>query len=191
MEPNPYDYLLNPQVPQKKPFLFGSGKPNKLVMAVFILVVLVLVFAVVAVFSALTSKDYDAVIGLAQRQQEIVRVADLGLQKVQDPSTKYYVATLRGTTLSEQNDTTAFLKKKGVKLNAKQLALKKDADTDAALKKSEQDNSFDKTLLSALNDLVDSYHTAQKRVDGINDSTSEEELFSTLFANAKVISPQE
>jgi hypothetical protein len=184
---NPYDYILNPAKPQKKPFLFGGGKPNKLVMALFVLGVLLLVVIAYSAFVSLTSKSYDAVVGLAQRQEEIIRIADLGLSDANDPSTLTYVSTIRNITLSEQQDTLAFLNKKDVKINEKQLALKKDTSTDKALEAAVQNNTYDQVLLSKLNNELSAYQKAQKNVDGINDTKSEKALFATLSSNAKII----
>lgn len=188
---DPYGYILNQQTPQKKPFLFGSGKPSPLIMALFVLFVLLIVGVAFAVYSSLTAKNWDSVIALAARQEEIIRVAELGQKKANDPATLIYVATLKNVTQSEQNDTIAFLKKKGVKAKDMGLSAQKDSSTDKALDTAEQNNTYDKVLLTKLGDEVSDYQKAQKQVSVTDNSKSEKTLLATLAANAKTISSAE
>jgi hypothetical protein len=189
MQPqNPYDQILNPAAPPKKPFLFGAaGKPKPAIMVLFVLLALTLIVAAYAVFSSLTSKNYDSVVSLAQRQEEIIRISELGLKKATDPSTMIYLATVRNVTQSEQTDTMAFLKKKGQEVSAVQLALKKDSSIDTALNTAEQNNTYDDVLLGKLNGQIVSYQRAIRSVTVDSSSKSEKALFETLTTNAKTI----
>ena len=184
---NPYDYLLNPAVAPKKSTAFGGGKPNKLVMVLFVLGILVLVIVAYSVFSSLTKKSYTSVIDLAERQNEIVRISELGIAKAHDPATLIYVSTIRNVTYSERTATLAFLAKKNNALSPKQLVLKQDSSIDKALTTAEQDNTYDQTLLEKLNVLIASYQRAEKNVTDYSGSTSETALIKSLLANAKVI----
>ncbi len=183
---NPYDYLLNPPTaPRKQRPLFSGG--NKVVKVVFVAVVLVVVLIAYSVFSNLTKTNYDAVVRLAERQQEIVRVSNLGLASAQDPATRVYVSTIASTTQSEQYATVAFLSKKQIKVSPSVLALKQDSSIDTSLKSAQQNNTYDKVLTDTLNDLLLSYQKAQKEVTDVGKSKSETALFATLFLNAKVL----
>jgi len=185
---NQYDQILNPASAPKKPFLFGGGgKPKPAIMVLFVLLVLILVVAAYAVFTSLNSKNYDSVISLTQRQEEIIRISELGLKKAADPSTMTYLATVRNVTQSEQTDTIAFLKKKGQKVSPVQLALKKDSSIDTALDTAEQNNTYDEVLLGKLNGQIASYQRATRSVTVDSSSKSEKALFVTLTANAKAI----
>ena len=182
---NPYDYIINPGTPPKNSFANGSGKPKKIVMVAFVLGGLLLVVIGIAVFSSLTSKNYESIVGLAQRQQEIIRVSELGLKDANDPSARVYLSTVHSVTISEQNATVAFLSKKGLKVDSKILVLKKDTSTDTSLQTAKQNNTFDQVVLTKLNGEISDYRQAQKAVTGIDNSKSEKALFATLNANSK------
>lgn len=182
---NRYDYILNPpQAPRRKIPLFGGG--NKVVNVIFVSVVLILALIVYSVFSSATKANYDSVVRLAERQQEIIRVSNLGLIGSQDPATLIYVSTVASTTQSEQNATLAFLTKKGVKVSSVELALKKDSTTDSALTTAQQNNTYDAVLINSLKGLLTSYQKAEKDVILAN-SNSEKVLFTTLLSNAKTL----
>jgi len=182
---NPYDFILNPSAPPKKG-PFNGSKHTKLISVAFIGIILVVVMIGISVITSLGNKNYNSLLELAQRQTEIVRIADLGLANARDPSTVTYVSTLRNVTLSEKTSTLAFLAKKKFKVNDKQLALKKDASIDKDLTSAKQDNNYDAVLLEKLDGLVTSYQKAEKTL-GNSESASEKTLVTTLTDNAKVL----
>ena len=49
-------------------------------------------------------------------------------------------------------------------------------------------NTYNQVITSKLNDLVASYHRAEKNITGTSDGKSEKALFATLLKNAKTIS---
>ncbi len=184
--PNPYSYILNSPTPPKRNFL-NSPKNTKVVAVLFVLVVLTVVIVGLTIFRSLSTKDYTDVLGLAQRQNEIVRVAELGLTNAHDPATLNYAATIRNVTASEQYSTTEFLKKKGVGDVTKKIGLKKDTATDKALTTAQQTNTYDTVFTEKINQLLLDYQKATRAVKGTNDSTSEKNLFTALNANARTI----
>ena len=164
---------------------FGGNR--KIVSVIFVLGVLLLVAIIYALFSSLTAKNYNDVLALNERQTEIVRVADLGISKATDDSTRAYIATIRTITASEASDTTAFLKKKGIKVTAKQLASKKDTSTDKSLVTAQQTNNYNKVLLLKINGLLSDYQKAEKAVPNVSASVSEKALYVILNTNAQIL----
>ncbi len=185
--PNQYDYILNQPAAPKRPSMLGGTNGSPIVKVVFVLIILTAAIAVFSVYTNLTKKDYSPVLNLAERQAEIVRVADLGLLSARDPNTLNYVASIRNITASENNDTVAFLKKHNLKVTPAKLALKKDTSIDKALATAKQDNTYDGVLIGKLNGLVYDYQKATKNVSGTNDTRSEKTLFATLYANSRIV----
>ena len=183
---NKYDYILNAPT-NKKRLLIPGGQNKTLAMVIFVVGFFFVLMILFVVFNSLTKKDYGAYIKLAQKQSEIIRVADIGVDKARSADSKYYVRTIREVTASEQADTLAYLKKSGNSVNAKQLVLLKDPATDKKLTTAEQTSTYDETLLSTINSLVIDYEKSAKSATASASGPTEKSLAATLNSNAKVL----
>lgn len=152
-----YDFIMNSPQPKKG---FGSMKQRLLIVLVGGLVLLTIIIVVFAMLSGSGGSSVDNLTSLAQQQTEIARIADIGVQKSTSDATKNLAYTTKLSLLSSQQQTVAFLAKKGKKLNEKTLALKKNSTTDQRLSDAESNNTFDETFTKLLNDELTSYRTA-------------------------------
>ena len=185
---NNYDFLSEQPGNTKKPFL-GSGNPKRkmLLSVLFIMGVLLIAVVVLVIFRSLTKKDYSVYKSLVIQQNEIVRIAGLGVTKARDSSVKNYSSTIYSVTLSEKNSTTAFVTKAGVKINEKELGLSKDADNDKLLAAAGSSNQYDQKLFELLNTLVSNYQKDIKAAASNVTTKSEKTIVVTLQNNANII----
>ncbi len=100
-------------------------------------------------FSILSSSGggpKEDLLSLEQQQVELIRVADIALQKANQPDAKNFAATAKYTIISQQGQIQAIAKKSGVKASPKELQAGKDTKTDSALTAADQSNQFDQTF---------------------------------------------
>lgn len=185
---NQFDFLNAQPAKQKKSFLSSNNPKQKMLISVlFVLAVLIIAIIAVVVFRSLTKKDYSVYKSLVTQQNEIVRIAAVGVTKARDTSVKNYAATIGAVTLTEKNDTLAFARKAGVKINDKDLEAAKDAANDKALATAETNNQYDQKLVELLNSLVIAYQKdIQSAATGVT-TKSEKAVVVKLQNNAKII----
>lgn len=177
---DPYDFIVNPGQPAKKKLL-GSGGNSKtgriLIVGVGALGLILLVVIVMGIIRGAGSGVKDDYLSLIQQQNELIRIADIGLDKAEGPDAKNMATTAHLTLTSQQPTTLSFAKKTGVKIDAKTLALGRDAKTDALLTKAEQNNKFDAVFMTTLREKLKKYQQTLKKV---YDQTSTKTTKDTL-----------
>jgi len=161
--PNDYNFIINPQKPKKSALLmpsFLTGGSMVKRIAIFgggfvLLLVIIGIFG--AVLSSSNNKATASMVELVEEQQEIARVAQLGVSGAGRSETKSYALIVNLSIVSDQQQLTAYLKKAGKKITTKQLALKKNTKTDAAFAVATQANSFDDTFTTTINSELATY----------------------------------
>src|SRR5688572_9301031 len=78
-----YDFIFNPNQPTQKPLLPGGGsKKNRTLIVVAGTVILISLIMIIAGFiSNLGKENTDALVSAAKQQQELIRIAEIGIQK--------------------------------------------------------------------------------------------------------------
>ena len=190
----PFDFIVNPGQPVKKPLLFGGGGSSsttkRLVIAASGAVIILLV--AVVFFSILGSSgkgNVQKLLDLANQQQEIIRVAGLGLaqSQVSTPDTQNLAITTQLSLQSDQSATLALLAKDGQKVTAKNLGLKKDTATDAQLSVAAQNGTYDKTFVQSIDNDLTSYGSALQAAYKSTKSTSEKQVLQTSYNNVALL----
>lgn len=180
VQPNPYEFITNSGQPQKPGLLGGPSFKRRLLIVVGGGLVLLLVFIILfSVIFGSGGGNTDQLKALAQEQQEIARVAEIGNLKAKSPNNKALAITTKLSVQTDQNQLTTLLEKQGIKLNSKDLALKKDADTDATLTQAEQNNRFDEVFAQIMDEklavyqksLQAAYQNSSKNTKSILDSS--------------------
>ncbi len=144
---NPYDFLND--APKQKRSMLPSGNSKKQRILIFVaglallLIVGVIVFSLLTGSSGGTKEDFTS---LEQQQAELIRIADIGINKAKQSDTKNYAVTAKYTIISQQGPIQSMAKKAGVKVSQKQLQLGKNTKTDATLTAADQTNQFDQTF---------------------------------------------
>ncbi len=89
---NPYDFILNHQGSPKRPLLGGNSFKQRLLIVAGggLLLIIVLMIAFSVLFNK--SDSTTGLLGIAQSQTEIARVAELGKLSARSPDTKNFAS---------------------------------------------------------------------------------------------------
>ena len=173
MQPNngQYDFIMNPGSSSKQPkSLLGRGMNNKKFIAIAGGGVLVLLLLMSLLFSGGGPSNADLLLKVAQRQNELIRVAGIGVKEARGTKALNLARTVELNLKSDQTPLLEALKAQKVKVNAKQLAVSTSGETTKMLTEAAQNNRFDEAfvtfvqaeLLNYQKDLKEAYSTSTK-----------------------------
>jgi hypothetical protein len=192
---DPYHFIMNPPEAPKKgklPLPQTSSKRGRfIVVAVIALLAMIVVSIVLSVFSNLSQEGTNDLIELAQRQQEIIRIADIGITKAKSQETQSLAVTTKLAMGSDQQQILNRLAKNKVKLKAAELNLRKSTQTDALLVQADQKNQFDEAFTKTVQSQLINYQQAIKKTYDANNSKSARTMLTTMNDNAnKLLTPK-
>lgn len=149
---NSYDFILNNENQPKKKRLLGffPSPQNKAQRILFVATGgTVLLLLSIIVFGLLFAGDGGEELNmrLAQRHAEIIRVANIGVEKARGQDTRNLAIT---TKLSLQSSQARLHNLIGDRVDNRQIAAGRDAATDTALGAAEQNNRFDEAFVTKL-----------------------------------------
>ena len=178
---NQYAFITDPQKPAKKSFLpSGSSKQNRILLVVGGFVVLLFIITLVFVLIAnIGTSQKKAWLSLAQQQQELIRVSDLGSTKAQNQDTKNLAITTKLALESSQASIDKLAAKNGAVITKKSLALGKNTQTDVTLTAAQQSNQFDQTFRQIIKTQLTDY---QAQLKNLYDKTSSKSTKNSLSA---------
>lgn len=195
---NPYGFITNPGVPQKKSALpLPSGKAGKAIIILLALILVIIIWAVVANLMGQSEKKYRAdYIKTIKQQKELIRISEIGLNKATTADARNLAITTQLTLTSEQKAIAASAKTMGIKLNSVTLANSDTKKNDELFKNAEQFNRFDDVFTKALQeDLTEYAKTVQVVYKGstskkTKDALAKQYKTAALLANYKEDSTQ-
>ncbi len=179
---NNYDFILNP-LPKKKKGLIPKGETAKQRILIVVigggLLLIIVILGISVLFGGKTNAD--ALIDLAQRQTEIIRVSELGLQKAKAPEARNLAINSKLTVQTSANLTVERLQKLGQKPKEKDLILKKNTQTDQALTDAGLNNKFDSTFVETLRSLLTDYRLTVKKLYDTTSNQTEKQFLAASF----------
>lgn len=189
---NQYSFITDPGKPAKKSLLPAGGtKQGRIFLVVGgllgLITIGVIAFAVINSIGNSSKQDW---LTLAQKQQELIRISEVGATKAQNRDTKNLATTTNLSLKSSQTTVNSLAKKNGAVVNSKSLALGKSAETDAALKTAEQTNQFDKAFQTILKNELNDYQALLKKLYDGSSSQSTKNGLSTAYSNAGLLATQ-
>lgn len=187
---NPYDFLNDPVKQKRSVIPSGNSKKQRIIIAGAGVAILLIVGIVL--FSLLTSSGggpKDDLLSLEQQQVELIRVADIALQKANQPDAKNFASTAKYTIISQQGQIQAIAKKSGVKASPKELQAGKNTKTDSALTAAEQSNEFDQTFTVMYKTQLLSYRRALEKVRAEVSSKKTRDTLKTYDEQIAVLVP--
>ncbi len=192
---DPYHFIMNPPTAAKKgklPLPPTSSKRGRiLVVAALALVAVIVISIMFSVFNSLSQESTNELIELAQRQQEIMRIADLGTKKARTQEAQSLAVTTKLTISSDQQQILTRLNKSKVKVKPSELNLRASSKTDALLTQAEQNNKFDDAFTETIQTQLKSYKQALKKAYDGNSSKSARSMLTTQYNNAdKLLTPK-
>lgn len=188
---NPYEFITDSSQTPKKPLLpTGNSMAQRLLIVLgglFILVLVVVIFMNV-VFGG--SNNSTGFVSLAQQQNELVRVAGIGTQQAQSQDTKDFAKAAQLSILSAQQQTLTLLQEHGTKVKPKELALKQNAQTDAAINSAVAASSFDATFKPIMESELRSYAASLKQAFLKTSKPAERQMLSNDYDDAQLLLEQ-
>lgn len=187
---SPYDFILSPQKPPQKKVGLGG---NNLVLTLAIIIGGAFIFMIimVVVLNAVGGKKLSKtdMIGLAQTQNELIRVAQSSTVATQQ-TTRNLAVTIQLSMITEQKQALDFLAKNKVKVDQKQLALKQNALTDQQLASAKTTSTFDLVFSQLMQTQLESYAKDLKQLNSKATSKTESDLTSTFYAQTQLLISQ-
>lgn len=182
---------MNDQVPVK-PGMFkaptGNSMKQRLIIVGGGLVVLVIVGVLALnLLSSGSKNNLTQLTELSQEQDEIIRVAGLAATKARGTVAANLSATTAASINTSQQQVVGLLKKNGRKLSEKQLAAKKNDQTDQALSAATQNARFDEVFTTTLTTQLTTYRANIKKAYDGTGTKSEKDILNTAYVNATTI----
>jgi len=155
----PYDFFLS----QKHAGAKGFGSVKQISMRLKILVVVgiaLVVMVVIASFNALAPKDTtnQELFAVAQSQQEVIRVCNLGLTQAKYQVNRNMAINCVTGVTTDQARLLSYLKKAGYGFKAKNLGAKANPQVDQQLKGAQSSSNFDDTFKKIVLQELTSYN---------------------------------
>lgn len=191
---NPYDFILNSgnqpksSLPLPLPTPDTSTKKGRIIL-VSVVGMIGLIIAIVgySIISGAGKTDINALVSIAAKQTELMRVAGLSKDKAQSLSTSSLAATVSTTLLSDQQAIIDVLKNNGKKISAKELSSAKSSKTDTALDTASKNNRFDEEFIATLQTQLTSYQQALKNRYNSSSSSSEKKALNNAYTHISTI----
>lgn len=186
-QPNQYDFITNAPAPPKKP-LFGGSMKSRIFLVVGALVALMIIATIVS--SILSSAGQTTIRNLKSviaRQQEIIRVAELGAKDGLSVNTRNFAKTVASSLQTEQASLIDLLGKNGGKLSKAEQAAELNDNTDKILEAAKANNQYDEVLLEELQSQLRDYQTSLKTAYDSADGSNTREALSDIYDSAGIL----
>ncbi len=182
-QPGQYDFLFHePQKKGRLPLNPGNLKQRILIIVgggVLLLVVGLLLFSVLG-----GGGSNNELLAIAQKQAELIRVANIGNQKARSATAKNLAVT---TSLSLTSEQSALLKVMNPKPDTKELALGRNKKTDTLLATAEQNNQFDQTFVTEIQNELSAYQKAMKQAYDNASNSKVKAVLAAEYHNASIL----
>lgn len=176
---NDYNFIMNPEKPKKRGLLSGTGGDpfiTKIVLIVGGALVLIVVTTLAVNLFFGGRNNTALLIGLAQDQQEILRLSAEG-ENAGSQDIKNAAISTQLSVKSHQRSWLSVLEGRGRGASAEELALKKDSAADGKLELAGQTGTFDTTYTAVMRSGLGEYAEALR---SIHQNTSDQELRAAL-----------
>ncbi|MDB5175825.1 MAG: hypothetical protein JWM81_683 [Candidatus Saccharibacteria bacterium] len=188
---NPYDFIVNPSKPPKNNPIANGSMFSRLLVVSGGLVVLLVLFVIVKGLLGGGDAGTKNMIGVAQRQQEIVRITSAASDKPGISSdNKNFAITTKLSVTSAESDLKKYLASQGTKLKPQELALKKSAATDEQLKAADAASTYDTTLQQVMKTQLTLYQQELQRAYQKTTGTNGRALLKKQYADTSLLLKQ-
>lgn len=126
-------------------------------------------------------------VSIAQEQQELMRIADIGTSKARTSAAKDFAVNVRLSIDTSQKEILALLKKRGHKLNIQLLSKKKNAKTDQLLNEAFLTNRFDDTFSETVRGQLLAYRQRLQETYKGSTNKTEKEVLAKNFKDVSIL----
>lgn len=188
-ERNPYDFITQAPINNKKGFLPGGGSKKIRILVVvtgfFILaIVAAIIIGIINSGSKGPKDDYQT---LVQQQTELIRISAIGMTKAQGADAKNLAITTNYSLTSQQAEIIKLAKKAGALTDEKHLAAGANSQTDTLLTNATQTNQFDTVFVKILQDSLKKYQATLKKIHNESTTSTTKTTIAKNYDNASVL----
>lgn len=188
---NPYEFIMNPGKPPKKKIGLGGGNfMFTLILIIGGAIIFMIILAIIANSIGGSKFSKSDLIGMAQTEQELSRVSQAASTNATQQTTKNFAVTIQFTMITQQQRVLALLKKNGVKVGTKELALKQNATTDQQLASAKSTSTYDLTYSQLMQTQLTDYANAVKTLNGKAASKAESDMTSDFYTQTQLLISQ-
>lgn len=193
---NPYDFIVNPEKPSRRPLLNlnGTSMAMRIALITGLVVVIIIVMIVLGSLFSSHGSNVTNMTAVAQDQTELIRVATEATQSqsnyISQTTTLYFADNCLMSITSENQQLMSFLTSNGVKLSTATLALKQNSRTDAALQAAADSSTYDTAFLTAMQGDMNMYTSDIKVAFAASTNPQEKQLLSTEYKDAALLNQQ-
>ncbi len=189
---NNYDFIVAEQKPAsgskfripfrltKDPFI------NKIILIVGGTVLFMTIVGIVISLFFGGKSDVNTFVGLAQREQEILRISALNNSAVEQ-SVKNAAVNTEISIKSHQNSTLAYLSSQKREVKSKELGLKQDQSADNRLKIAKDTSAFDTTFTSVMRSQLTTYANELKSAYDSNEKSSQRDVLARKYNDVQML----
>ena len=187
---NPYEFILNPQKPQKPKPLQGSMMRLLLIVGSGVTALVIFLVVIVAFLNSNKSSVTEDMVGLTQIQNEIIRVSHQGTSDSVQQTTKNLAVTTEYALLTQQTATINYLATYGRKLAPKEVALKQNAQTDQQFALAKSTSTFDLVFSQVMQNTLTDYAASLKQVFNRTTNPDTKALLSDYYEQTQLLISQ-
>jgi hypothetical protein len=183
-----YSFITDGNQPSGGGFLANkSAKQRKLIVlagAGALLLFLVMLFALI--FGG-PNPQTERLVNIAQKQQEIVRIATIGESKARGDSARNLAVTTRASVQSSQATTLGLIANQGRKLERREIDMARNSRTDTTLEQAEQSNRFDEVFVDTMKTMLTEYRQQLSVAFNETKSRTTKEVLADMFEETNLL----
>lgn len=183
-----YDFIMNAGNNHSNNWLVtASLKTRIIVVAVGGLILLLIVWIGIALFTASASGNVQNFTALAQQQAELMRISLDPVHDARADTTRNFAQTAELSLASDQRTFLAYLKTIGSEPSKQLLAAKHSNQSDTQLASAKQAGTYDQTYLSIAQKDLDAYALELKQAFDATSNPKERQLLNNAYKHAQLL----
>ncbi len=181
-----FDFIMNPQKPQKPSLLPGGPKARMIIVGLVIATIVIVLLAVILSLFSGSDSTTESLVKVAQQQNEIIRISEDATKKSSGEKTKKLATVTFMTVTTDQSTMINYLSKQKRKVKSKELALLTDKKTDSDLSAATSNGRYDEVFTEIILEKLAEYQTSLKSSYD-NVGTQGKEVISKSYDNVTLI----
>lgn len=183
-----YDFIMNADKNQSNSWLVNAPlKTRILIVSVGGLILLLLIWIGIALFTGGGSSNVQNFTALTQEQAELVRLSQDPSNHATLSSTQNFAETTQLSLASDQQIFITYLKALGAAPSEQVLAARRSAQSDRQLAAAKQSGTYDQAYLSITQKGLDTYATGIKRAFEATSNPHERQLLKSAYQHAELL----
>lgn len=183
-----YDFIMNSSSSHSSSWLVTASLKTRIVVAsVGALVLLLIIWIGIALFTASASSNVQNFTVLAQEQAELMRISQDPVNNAATDTTQNFAQTTEFSLTSDQETFLAHLKALGSEPSNQVLAARHSSQVDAQLAAAKQAGTYDQTYLAIAQKDLNTYAAELKQAFAATSNLEERTLLNNAYQHAQLL----